>query len=141
MKYRTIVADPPWRTTTGPPWASGGAGHEPLPYPVMSLQDIKALPVGDIADTQAHLYLWTTNILVPVAYEVATGVGLQAERAADVVQEPDGVRPRGRLRHHHGAHRLCPPWRAPSAEAASLDVVELEAREALAETRAFLRHG
>ena len=76
-KYRTIVADPPWRTTTGPRWASSSAGHEPLPYSTMTLQEIKALPVDTLADDQAHMYLWVTNILVPAAYDVVRDWGFQ----------------------------------------------------------------
>lgn len=75
-RYRTIVADPPWRTTTGPQWKPG-SGHKPLPYPVMTMEAIKALPVSDLAEDAAHLYLWTTNILVPQAYEVVAAWGFK----------------------------------------------------------------
>ena len=47
MKYRTIVADPPW-----PFRFSGGTGgrrrnRTSLGYDLMALDDIKALPVAD----------------------------------------------------------------------------------------------
>ena len=62
-KYRTIVADPPWQITT----KMGVGGHRArpteVPYSMMSLDEIKALPVDSLAADEAHLYLWTTRRL------------------------------------------------------------------------------
>ena len=65
MKYRTIVADPPWPLTPSEgrsrPWAgAGGRRHRAtsFPYPTMSVDEIAALPIGDLAEDEAHLYLW-----------------------------------------------------------------------------------
>ena len=91
MKYRTIVADPPWRTTTGPQWGFVEHGHKPLAYPTMSLQEIAALPVDDFADEQAHLYLWTTNILVPRAYELVKGWGFKPSVLLTWCKAPYGM--------------------------------------------------
>lgn len=69
--YRTIVADPPWPLRwDGRP---GGAhrNHTPLEYPLMSLDEIQALPVSALAAEDAHLYLWVTPELH------RTGVGVQ----------------------------------------------------------------
>src|ERR1039458_8845644 len=49
--FQVIVADPPWQYETG----------NSLPYPTMPLEDIKAMPVREIADENAILWLWTTN--------------------------------------------------------------------------------
>lgn len=59
LKYGTIVADPPWPYDEG--WRGRNGTRRPLPYPSMSLAEIAALPVADLADEGAHLYLWTTN--------------------------------------------------------------------------------
>jgi N6-adenosine-specific RNA methylase IME4 len=91
MKYRTIVADPPWATTTGPPWSGGGSGHQALDYQVMDLQAIKALPVGNLAEPAAHLYLWTTNILVPRAYEIVEAWGFRPSVLLTWAKNPMGV--------------------------------------------------
>lgn len=59
MKYRTIVADPPWdyeRADGRLPTRS----EMPLAYESLSLGDICILPVSDLAERSAHLYLWTT---------------------------------------------------------------------------------
>src|ERR1017187_2123795 len=49
--FQVIVADPPWE------YASGNS----LPYPTMSLDEIRALPVQDLSEQDAILWLWTTN--------------------------------------------------------------------------------
>jgi N6-adenosine-specific RNA methylase IME4 len=65
MKYRTIVADPPWpvggSTQDGRPWCGKGGRRTRatfFPYQVMPLEWIEALPVAAIAEPDAHLYLW-----------------------------------------------------------------------------------
>ncbi len=58
MIYRTIVADPPWRYNNGTV-PQGGVEHE---YRTMTAYEIEALPVLEMADENAHLYLWVTNI-------------------------------------------------------------------------------
>ena len=69
-KYSIIYADPPWEVKRGPNWNSNGAS-KPLPYPTMKLEEIKALPVKDIAEKDSHLYLWTINKYIYEAYDVA----------------------------------------------------------------------
>ena len=64
-KYRTIYADPPWQfqNRTG----KVAPEHKRLSrYPTMKLDDIKSLPVADVADEKCHLYLWVPNALLPV---------------------------------------------------------------------------
>lgn len=58
MKYRTIVADPPWRYDNGTV-PTGGVEHR---YSTMQPEDILALPVRDMAYDDAHLYMWVTNL-------------------------------------------------------------------------------
>lgn len=60
-RYRTIVADPPWPIR----WSGGKGGRRQrpidIPYSLMDLEAIKALPVADLADEGgAHLYMWVT---------------------------------------------------------------------------------
>ena len=57
-KYRTIYIDPPWEERGGGKIKKGADRH----YPLMSLKDIEALPIKDLADPSGcHLYMWTTN--------------------------------------------------------------------------------
>ena len=63
MKYRTIVADPPWPITQR--MGAGGRRARPteVPYDFLSIDAIKALPVAEQAADEAHLYLWSTRKL------------------------------------------------------------------------------
>lgn len=79
-RYRTIVADPPWDYGKKK-WASithGGKGprtERDMPYPTMSPEAICSLPVGSLAETDARLFLWTTNRHLPVAFDVIRAWG------------------------------------------------------------------
>jgi N6-adenosine-specific RNA methylase IME4 len=73
-RFGTILADPPWRFTnkTG----KVGPEHRRLSrYGTMSLGDIAALPVADIAAPIAHLYLWCPNALLPDGLAVLAAWG------------------------------------------------------------------
>lgn len=69
--YRTIVVDPPWPYDDGwLGWSTDKAGRRPLPYAAMTIDDIKALPVADLAATEGYLFLWTTCRYLETAFEV-----------------------------------------------------------------------
>lgn len=81
-RYRTILADPPWPII----WTAGvtrvNGRHErhrilkrALGYPTMSVEEIAALPVADLAEADAHLYLW-----IPDRFLIE-GVGARVVRA------------------------------------------------------------
>jgi N6-adenosine-specific RNA methylase IME4 len=73
-KYRTIMADPPWRfrNQTG----KVAPEHRRLNrYSTLDLNDVRAMPIGDIADKTAHLYLWVPNALLPDGLEVMKSWG------------------------------------------------------------------
>ncbi len=75
-KYKTIYADPPWQfqNRTG----KVAPEHKRLSrYSTMTLDDIKALPVSDIADEKSHLYLWVPNALLPEGLEVMKAWGFE----------------------------------------------------------------
>ncbi|MEO1391040.1 MAG: MT-A70 family methyltransferase [Cyanobacteria bacterium J06634_6] len=55
MKYQIIYADPPWQYRDEANAGNRGACHK---YPVMTYQDICALPVQDIADDNCLLAMW-----------------------------------------------------------------------------------
>ncbi|RDI54021.1 MT-A70 family methyltransferase [Nocardia mexicana] len=63
-RYRTILADPPWDK-----YQVGKLGANQH-YPLMSLDRIKALPVADLAEDNAHLWLWCTNATLRDGYDV-----------------------------------------------------------------------
>ena len=64
--FRTIVADPPWSFKT---WSNKGKAKSPEQhYDTMSLEDIKALPVGDAAAEDCLLLMWAVNPMLPQAF-------------------------------------------------------------------------
>lgn len=74
QKFATILADPPWRfqNKTG----KVAPEHKRLSrYDTMSLEEICALPVPEIAADTAHLYLWVPNALLPEGLAVLSAWG------------------------------------------------------------------
>ena len=99
--YSTIVADPPWRYEQGGPRSepdptSGRvARFHPPPYPTMTVAEIAALPVADLADRHAHLYLWTTNRYLRDAFDVAKAWGFKHSQTLTWCKPPRGIGPGG----------------------------------------------
>jgi N6-adenosine-specific RNA methylase IME4 len=55
LTFATILAEPPWDVLQ-----RGGRGAH-RHYSLMTTEQIAALPVGKLADSDAHLWLWVTN--------------------------------------------------------------------------------
>ena len=73
-RFATILADPPWQFTnkTG----KIAPEHRRLSrYRTLTLDDIKALPVAQIAAQPSHLYLWCPNALLPEGLAVMKAWG------------------------------------------------------------------
>jgi N6-adenosine-specific RNA methylase IME4 len=73
-KFHTILADPPWQfhNRTG----KVAPEHKRLNrYSTLSLEEIKGLPIDDLADKPAHLYLWVPNALLKEGLEVMKAWG------------------------------------------------------------------
>jgi N6-adenosine-specific RNA methylase IME4 len=78
VKYRTIVADPPWHYDAMPIGGdqAGTFGQtRPLAYQTMTTDEIAALPVSELADRNAVLWLWTTNRWLPNTFAVMRAWG------------------------------------------------------------------
>ncbi|MEY9435551.1 MT-A70 family methyltransferase [Bradyrhizobium elkanii] len=73
-RFATILADPPWQfvNRTG----KMAPEHRRLSrYSTMTLPEICALPVEQVAAQPAHLYLWCPNALLPEGLEVMKAWG------------------------------------------------------------------
>ena len=98
MRYRTIVADPPWNVMGGPLRGGVGEGFQfdgparsrSVPYGTMSAGRIAGLPVRDFAEDCCSLYLWTVNAYVPAAYAVADAWGFQPSTLLVWAKNPMG---------------------------------------------------
>jgi len=76
-KYRTIVADPPWKYGKWAAPTNRKMQEYDMPYETMSVEAIKALNVADLADENCELYLWTTQKYLPDAFEVLKAWGFK----------------------------------------------------------------
>jgi len=92
--YSTIVADPPWHYEQGGP-TTGWGPLRPPPYSMMPLDEIMALPVRDLADDDAHLWLWTTNRYLRASFDVATAWGFRHSQTLTWCKTPRGIGPGG----------------------------------------------
>jgi N6-adenosine-specific RNA methylase IME4 len=86
-KYQIIYADPPWSYTA---WsedkkvAQGRAnqGIAKRHYSTMSVEDICALPIGEMADQDCKLFLWATPPCLPEAMKVMEAWGFEYKTIA-----------------------------------------------------------
>lgn len=75
--YSIILADPPWRYNSRANhktrFRGGACGH----YGLMSTQDICELPIADLADENAVLFLWATFPMIQDAFKVIETWGFE----------------------------------------------------------------
>lgn len=94
MKYRTIVADPPWHyERTGISFADKTSGRftgTGLPYGSMSVDEIAAPPVAEIARDGAHLYVWTTQRYLWDTPRIAAAWGFKPVKLLTWCKRPTG---------------------------------------------------
>lgn len=73
MRYKTIVADPPWQIDSVAATKANAQKH----YATMPLSAIAALPVAEQADDSAHLWCWALNSMMREAHEVVLAWGFR----------------------------------------------------------------
>jgi N6-adenosine-specific RNA methylase IME4 len=107
--YSTIVVDPPWAYKEGWPGASTSPNsnmnrgvvpeaakrRKPLPYSSMTVQEIAALPVAELAAADACLFLWTTNRYIREGFRVAVAWGFRPSQVLTWCKAPRGIGPGG----------------------------------------------
>ncbi len=113
--YATVVVDPPWpmpktgKTTRGETdskgvytakggrqvdgtwWGRHRGGSVELPYETMTLDEIAALQVSDLAASNAHLYVWTTNRFLEETYEIVRGWNFHPAQLLVWCKPPMGI--------------------------------------------------
>ena len=72
-KYSIIYADPPWNEHGSGKIKRGADRH----YPLMKTSAICDLPVRNISENHAHLYLWVTNNFLKDGLEVMESWGFR----------------------------------------------------------------
>lgn len=97
-RYKTIVIDPPWNGYGD--WRSGSERalvkklqgvHIPMPYSTMTIDEIKALPVKNIADDNCELYLWVTQKHLPNGFEILRAWGFKYCQTLTWCKKPMGT--------------------------------------------------
>ena len=79
-KYSIIYADPPWQYKV---YSKKGAGRSAEShYPTMSIEDIRALPVSELADRDCALFLWITFPMLLDALSVIKAWGFTYKTVA-----------------------------------------------------------
>jgi N6-adenosine-specific RNA methylase IME4 len=99
--FRCIVADPPWKygkwgKASKAAYLVSGIREEtnlesPLPYPAMSIEEIKALPVAKLAADDCDLYLWVTQKYLPDAFGVLEAWGFRYCQTLTWCKTPRGT--------------------------------------------------
>jgi N6-adenosine-specific RNA methylase IME4 len=95
-KYKTIVIDPPWRYGK---WGKASKpnyeGHKPkesdLPYDWMTVEQIKELPINNLAYDNCEVYIWTTQKYLPDTFSVLKAWGLKYCQTLTWCKKPMGT--------------------------------------------------
>ena len=74
-KYGIVYADPPWRCDM----KRGATGNH---YPAMSIEEICALPVAELADRDSALFLWASFPQINEAFRVIEAWGFKYKTLA-----------------------------------------------------------
>ncbi|MDE2597768.1 MAG: DNA methyltransferase [Sphingomonadales bacterium] len=78
--YGCIIADPPWRFSN---YSAKGEAKNPVAhYDCMSLDDIAAMPVGDLAMPDCAMLMWATAPMLPEGIDLLRRWGFTFKSAA-----------------------------------------------------------
>ncbi len=81
-KYNVIYADPPWPFKA---WSNRGMGRSAENhYPTMRIEDIRALPVQNLAAENCALFMWVTFPAIREAFSVLDAWGFTYKTVAFV---------------------------------------------------------
>lgn len=82
--FRTILADPPWRFLTWSRRITLPTRAALDPYPTMTLEQMKALPIGEVAAKDCALFMWVIDTHVDQAIALAARWGFKYQTRAFV---------------------------------------------------------
>ena len=86
--FRVLVIDPPWKYNAR---GDDDTHRARNPYPDMTLEEIKALPVPTLAHKDAILWLWTTNAFLLEAFGCLEAWGFQHKTMLTWVKDRMGT--------------------------------------------------
>ena len=92
--YRTILADPPWEYGAwgkATPERRPNCKVYPMPYPTMTVEQIRSLRVSEYAAPDCELYLWATNRYLPDVFGVIQSWGFEYCQTLTWCKTPRGT--------------------------------------------------
>lgn len=93
QKFSTITIDPPWQQSmTGRYDRRRHQRARGLPYPTLTLDEIKTFPVNQLAEVGAHVYCWTTNKFLRDTFGVLDAWGVRYHLTMPLVKK-SGIAP------------------------------------------------
>lgn len=77
-KYRVFYADPPWKYTSGDQHTREEQETTLIDhYPSMTIQELCELPIAEMSEDNAVLFLWTTSPLLEECFQVINAWGFK----------------------------------------------------------------
>jgi N6-adenosine-specific RNA methylase IME4 len=80
LKHKVVLADPPWNFRHFSVRGEARSAH--AHYACMTIDEIKSLPVADLADKDAVLFLWCPDTFLPQGMEVIEAWGFEFKTVA-----------------------------------------------------------
>lgn len=111
--FPVIYADPPWRYENPP--LGGGNREIENHYPTMSLEEICALPVSEMAAQDAMLYMWATAPKLEECFKVISAWGF--EYRTHMVWDKEKIGMGYHTRSQHELLLICKRGQIPPPEA------------------------
>lgn len=134
VRYPVIYADPPWRYENPPIGATSRAIENH--YPTMTLAEICAMPVRELATEDAILYLWATAPKLQECFEVIEAWGF--EYRTNMVWDKEKIGMGYHARNQHELLLICKRGDIPPPQAGTQpSSVYREARTAHSAKPAF----
>ena len=106
-KYQIILADPPWSYNLASAKGTSRGVAERY-YNVMNLEDIKKLPISEIADDNSVLFMWITMPHLPEMNELLESWGFKYKTVAFVWVK--------KYKHSQNPVLACGYWTRSNAE-------------------------
>jgi len=96
-KYQLIYIDPPWKYD----FSRSKRREIENQYPTMDLEEIKALPIGELAEDDSVIFLWATSPKLEEAIQVINAYGFKYVTSAVWDKIKIGMGYYFRSRHEH----------------------------------------
>nr|WP_321458662.1 MT-A70 family methyltransferase [uncultured Vibrio sp.] len=84
MKFDVIYCDPPWQFSSKRTGGSMKSGASQI-YNTMTIEDLKAMPVGELAADNCYLIMWYVGAMPKEAWDLAEAWGFTVKNMNGIV--------------------------------------------------------